>query len=169
MLQMAKRPFSSLSSTTTRVESKCNRKTSLSVPRLGFYASIAGVKVPSESQSRPPVTSHSGSDPHWPEPSTPLAGCMSLCRLYRKPSIKTVSNALFMLKLGGVDLQWLNRSLKWEGCFPLCPLLPGWVGHQGAAGEGRQLWRSTTVPDTRKDSLQRGSDRDRTPLEKLPR
>lgn len=61
---------------------------------------------------------------------------MSLCGLYRKPRIKAISSALFMRKLGGVSLQWPNRSLKWEGCFPPCPLLPGWLG------SGEQLGRA---------------------------
>lgn len=53
--------------------------------------------------------------------------------------------------------------------LPPLPVAAWLVGHRGAAGEDRRLQRSTVVPDTRKDSLQRGSDRDRTPLEKLPR
>lgn len=64
--------------------------------------------------------------------------CQAVCHfvgtLCKKPRIKIDSNALLMLKLGGVDLLCLNRSLKWEGCFTLHPMLPIWSGSEEQPG-----------------------------------
>lgn len=153
MLQTAKRPFSSLSSTAYQDGEQLQHE-ELPVSTEAWVLHIT-------SRSHGALRKSIQTACHVPKRAQTHAGlnwawcwqgvCLFVGTLYRKPRIKIDSNALLMLKLGGVSLRWLNRSLKWEGCFTLHPLLPIWSGSEeqpGRAGSSsappQYLTRGTT-------------------------
>lgn len=94
-----------------------------------FYASIVELRcLPrlSPEQPSPPAV---GSDPHWAELSTALAGCVSL-QAARAAQNKNCLKCTIPTKARWDGPVVINQVCKMRGCFPLCPLLPSgqWWG-----------------------------------------